>query len=53
MGSFLVKGNPLELTEDVCILGADARGLEHGHTEGEFLAHLQMLSRLLGMLLVL
>lgn len=45
--------NPLELTEDVGILGANARGLQHGHTEGELLADLQVLARLLGLLVIL
>lgn len=45
--------NPLELTEDVGVLGANARGLKYGHTEGELLADLQVLARLLGLLVIL
>lgn len=48
--SRLAISNSLELTEYVGIFGADACGLQHSHTEGELLAHLQMLPWLLGIL---
>ena len=36
-------GDSLELAEDVCVLGRDAVGLQHGDPEGEQAADLQVL----------
>ena len=37
----------LELAEDVCVLGQDGAGLQHGDPEGEHAAHLQLPGQLL------
>lgn len=37
-----MRVHSLELAEDVCVLGLDAAGLQHGHAEGEDAPHFQL-----------